>query len=199
MYGSVSDVRGNAGAPSSVSCSGRSGSDATRCHGVQVQIGAIWVPSLCHHCLDLFGSLPLVIEFVYIVSELFILHLIVCRSKVCPMIPVCSSKPSHVRNRLRKRKGCSISIGFNAQGHNLQDNNIQWRGIFFWQCFFFWAIFVSFGFWLLAFGFWLLWFLASGLYLLHFGAKISDLRAICCSLEPICMPIWLLAFGFGFT
>jgi len=114
MYGSVSDVRGNAGAPSSVSCSGRSGSDATRCHGVQVQMGAVWVPSLCHHCLDLFGSLPLVIEFVYIVSELFILHLIVCRSKVCPMIPVCSSKPSHVRNRLRKRKGCSISIGFNA-------------------------------------------------------------------------------------
>ena len=50
--------------------------------------------------------------------------------------------------------------------------------------------------WLLAFGFWLLRFLASGLYLLHFGAKISDLRAICCSLEPICMPIWLLAFGF---
>ena len=32
--------------------------------------------------------------------------------------------------------------------------------------------------WLLAFGFWLLRFLASGLYLLHFGAKISDLRAI---------------------
>ena len=55
------------------------------------------------------------------------------------------------------------------------------------------------GFWLLAFGFWLLRFLASGLYLLHFGAKISDLRAICCSLEPICMPIWLLASGsFGF-
>ena len=51
-----------------------------------------------------------------------------------------------------------------------------------------------FGFW--AFGFWLLRFLASGLYLLHFGAKISDLRAICCSLEPLCMPIWLLAFGF---
>ena len=161
MYGSVSDVRGNAGAPSSVSCSGRSGSDATRCHGVQVQIGAIWVPSLCHHCLDLFGSLPLVIEFVYIVSELFILHLIVCRSKVCPMIPVCSSKPSHVRNRLRKRKGCSISIGFNAQGHNLQDNNIQWRGIFFWQCFFlgnfcfFWllASLVS-GFWLVFAAFW---------------------------------------------
>ena len=50
-----------------------------------------------------------------------------------------------------------------------------------------------------AFGFWLLRFLASGLYLLHFGAKISDLGAICCSLEPICMPIWLLAFGFGFT
>ena len=46
------------------------------------------------------------------------------------------------------------------------------------------------------FGFWLL---ASGLYLLHFGAHVSDLRAICCSLEPICMPIWLLAFGsFGF-
>ena len=57
-----------------------------------------------------------------------------------------------------------------------------------------------FGFWLLAFGFWLLRFLASGfLYLLHFGANISDLRAICCSLEPICMPIWLLASGsFGF-
>ena len=53
-----------------------------------------------------------------------------------------------------------------------------------------------FGFWLLAFGFWLLRFLASGLYLLHFGAQISDLRAICCSLEPICMLIWLLAFGF---
>ena len=53
----------------------------------------------------------------------------------------------------------------------------------------------------LAFGFWLLApsVLASGLYLLHFGAKISDLRAICCSLEPICMPIWLLASGsFGF-
>ena len=52
--------------------------------------------------------------------------------------------------------------------------------------------------WLLAFtfSFWFLRFLASGLYLLHFGTKISDLRAICCSLEPICMPIWLLAFGF---
>ena len=44
-------------------------------------------------------------------------------------------------------------------------------------------------------------------YLLHFGAKISDLRAICCILElkyPICMlhlafGLRLLAFGFGFT
>ena len=79
-----------------------------------------------------------------------------------------------------------------------------WRGIclgiFFWGMIFFclasgfWLL--AFGFWLLAFGFWLLRFLASGLYLLHFGAKISDLRAICCSLEPICMPIWLLASGF---
>ena len=54
-------------------------------------------------------------------------------------------------------------------------------------------------FWLLAFGFWLLAPSVSGLYLLHFVAKISDLRAICCSLEPICMLIWLLAPGsFGF-
>ena len=36
-------------------------------------------------------------------------------------------------------------------------------------------------------------------YLLHFGAQISDLHAICCILEPkslICF--WLLAFSFGF-
>ena len=65
--------------------------------------------------------------------------------------------------------------------------------------FFHFFLLLAFGFWLLAFGFWLLRFLASGLYLLHFGTRISDLRAICCSLEPICMPIWLLAFGsFGF-
>ena len=66
-----------------------------------------------------------------------------------------------------------------------------WGEVFFWHVFF-WL-------WLWAFGFWLLRFLAFGLYLLHFGAKISDLRAICCSLETICMPFWLLASGsFGF-
>ena len=41
-------------------------------------------------------------------------------------------------------------------------------------------------------------------YLLHFGAKISDLHAICCILELtslICFWLWLLAFwllAFGF-
>ena len=102
---------------------------------------------------------------------------------------------------------------------NDENHNNDMEGYFFLH-FFCWLFFLAsgfwllaFGFWLLAFGFWLLRFLASGLYLLHFGAKISDLRAICCSLEPICMPIWLLAlasldswllvfvvfFGFGFT
>jgi len=73
---------------------------------------------------------------------------------------------------------------------------------------------VAFGFWLLrlvACGFWLLaaflfaFFFFNSVcgsfpcYLLHFGATISDLRAICCILEltsPICMRTWLLAFGF---
>ena len=38
-------------------------------------------------------------------------------------------------------------------------------------------------------------------YLLHFGAKISDLHVICCILELkslICMPTSLSAFGFWF-
>jgi hypothetical protein len=34
-------------------------------------------------------------------------------------------------------------------------------------------------------------------YLLHFGAKISDLRAICCILE-LKYPIWPSALGFWF-
>ena len=79
------------------------------------------------------------------------------------------------------------------------------EGTFFFAFFgIFLCLLLASGFWLLASGFWLLasgsfGFWASGLYLLHFGAKISDLRAICCSLEPICMPIWLLASGsFGF-
>ena len=70
-------------------------------------------------------------------------------------------------------------------------------GAFFFGLLAYWLL--AFGFWLLAagFGFWLLAPSVSGFWLVfHFGAKISDLRAICCSLEPICMPIWLLAFGF---
>ena len=59
--------------------------------------------------------------------------------------------------------------------------------------------------WLLtsgSFGFWLL---ACICYI--FEAKIFDLRAICCCLEPICMPFWLLVLAlfdswllvFGFS
>ena len=102
----------------------------------------------------------------------------------------------------------------------LTDNamNLEGRGIFFWA-----------GFWLLAFGFslafgfcvWLLRLLACGFWL-HFsmegiffwelflflvffkslGQIGAASLAICCILElksPICMPTWLLAFGFVFT
>ena len=86
----------------------------------------------------------------------------------------------------------------------------------------FFALFYFCGLWLLASSACGLWLLASGCifvccfvfflnkisvwssfpcYLLHFGATISDVRAICCILEltsPICMRTWLLAFGFGF-
>ena len=76
------------------------------------------------------------------------------------------------------------------------------------------------GFWLVASGFWLhfsmegifFWRLSACFfkevfvfsvwgsfpsYLLHFGAKISDLRAICCILE-LKYPIWPSALGFWF-
>ena len=51
--------------------------------------------------------------------------------------------------------------------------------------FFFFKAFFLFGFWLLAFGFWLLRLLASGLYLLHFGANLHALLAF---------GFWLLRF-----
>ena len=59
-------------------------------------------------------------------------------------------------------------------------------GIFFGGHFFFWLLaywLLAFGFWLPVFGFWLLAPSVSGFWLVfHFGAKISDLRAICCGL-----------------